>query len=80
MQQVVGPLTVPAGPGVIKIPILLPLSVPVTTGAELTTRILYPDPAGVFEGITHGIVPDVAVEFTEPIPTAPEKFPKASDS
>ena len=39
--------------------ILLPLSVPVTTGLLLITRILYPVPAAVLDGILAFIVPTV---------------------
>ena len=42
---------VPAAPTCADMTKLVPLSLPVTTGLELTTRILYPVPLGVPAGI-----------------------------
>ena len=55
---------------------LLPLSEPVTEGVLLTTLILYPEPAVVFDGIVAGIVPDEVADRV-PILTGLAKLPLA---
>ena len=54
---------------------LEPLSLPVLTGFELTTLILYLVPAEVLFGIFALIVPEVTVVLREPMFTGLEKLP-----
>lgn len=58
---------------------LAPLSLPVTTGFELTTRILYPLPPVVPAGIVHEIVPAL-VDVNVPILIGLAKEPAAFES
>jgi hypothetical protein len=66
--------------GVYKIISKALLTVPLTTGLLLTTRILYAFPLGVFAGILQVIVPLFASLSRVPITTGAAKEPRASDS
>ena len=49
-------------------------TLPVTEGLELTTRILYPEPVAVFDGIVAAIVPE-EVELKVPMFIGLAKLP-----
>ena len=57
-----------------------PLSVPVTTGDELTTLIRYAVPAAVPQGMVQLIVPELAVLASVPMLTGEAKLPAAFDN
>ncbi len=64
-----------------KLPIirLLPLSLPITMGFELTTLILYELPTVEFDGITALTLPELKA-VKEPITEGLPKFPLESDN
>src|SRR5688572_33223070 len=65
--------------GVVLIVMLLPLSTPISAGEELITRMRYPLPEGVLDGIKELMVPEILLT-TVPIITGNVKLPDASDN
>lgn len=57
-----------------------PLSLPVTDGVELITRMRYPLPVTVPQGIVAVIVPEFAVLVSVPIEVGAAKLPAAFDN
>ena len=79
-EQVAAVVEIVGMDGVAFIVMFTPLSVPVVEGAELITRILYPVPAGVLQGIVAVIVPLFAVLVRVPIDVGAAKLPAELDN